>query len=103
MCLEIPSKQLRNVGTQPSELHIKLLDGLRNIIVLAPATLGLAPQEESLCENASMRISSENLERTEKLLIARIAMNIEVQRVAAIHDATIILKHSGCRPLHRIQ
>ena len=78
MCLKIPCKQLRNVGLQPSELHIKLLDGLGNIIVLAPAALGLAPQEESLCQNARVTICSEHLERAKKLLVARIAMNVEV-------------------------
>jgi hypothetical protein len=103
MCQKIPCEQLRNFGAQSSELHIKLLDGLRDIILLIPLALGLAAQEKSLCENSRVTNCAKLSERLQKFLIPGIAMNIEMQSVAAIHNAPIIFKHAGCGPLDGIQ
>jgi hypothetical protein len=76
---EIPRKQLRNVRFQAPELEIKLLNGLRGIVLLSPVELGFAPQEKSLCQYPGVPVSAEPSEGTEELLVTGISMNIEVQ------------------------
>jgi hypothetical protein len=76
---KIPRQQFGNVRFQPSELEIKVLNGFRGIVLRIPPALGFAPQEESLCKNASVPVSAELFERANKLLVASVPMHIEVQ------------------------
>ena len=102
MGFEIPRKQLGDIRCQSPELEIKLLTGLSGIVLLIVA-LGFAAQKESLCQNTGVWVSAELFERTEELLVTGVSMNIKVQRMASIHDATVVFKNMSCWPLDRVQ
>ena len=60
-------------------MEIKLLNGLRGVVLLVPPALGFAAHEEGLCKDTGVLVSAKLFEGAEKLLVARVPMDIEVQ------------------------